>query len=330
MSRLVAIVAACITSLIVIVAATVVAIGSEAAHQGFLDYRFRARFMGRFKHADRPLVAWLGDSTIALQPPHVPYPTYVEENLSDTLAIQTFNWSLPGLDQYNHYLVLGRVLSFRPDALFIVANLRLMNTAGSGSPILQLASMIPASELPRASLLPWHARSVTVPRLLLARALDWGPVETAAKLFDGVRKMFRDRLDAVPPSYHALDAAVRYAQAFRRFDTPISAGSPAVEMLSATVDMAVRHGVPTTVIVAPIPIGRLEKAHLYGPRTRQRIEVLRKAVEGAGGHLLDYHAILPAEEFADFTGHYTVEGKHHLADLLSPVVLGQLGYEPPR
>lgn len=323
MSRVVTIVTSALLTLAVCYGVASVLRWPEATEVGARGYLVRRRFEGDFRRLrePQPLVAWMGDSTIYEGGAETPYTEVLDRHLlSSGLRIETYNRSMPGLDQFTHYSVLGRVLDLHPSALFIIANLRLMTPHGAGRPVLQLTSMIPADELPRAVQLPWHARSITVPRLLLARALDWDRLEKRLHFVEGLREMFRDMLHKSEPELGFLDRMKLFAAVIRNYGSPLSRRSPAVQMLAASVDMAVRRGVPTTVVVAPIPVQFLKGKGAYGPQTRRGIAALREVVEAAGGEVLDLHDALPQKEFRDKSGHYTKQGTQHMVSLLAPVV----------
>ncbi len=283
----------------------------EAAYSVRTSYykRYRRRF------PDRPLVAWFGDSTIYQKLD--PYPARLQRRVLGGLRIESWNLSHPGFDQYVHYMLMARVLDYDPAAVFIVANPRLLNTEGSGVGLLQLSTMLPRSELSRALRLPWHARAITLPRLLLARALQFSPIESTTYFLEGVRAKFREFLYRTTPDiepFHSVGHTVK------AFDIPLSANSPSVQMLAAAVSVAARRGVPCTVVVSPVPVGVLRRWGHYGPRFRKRIDLIRTEVERAGGELLDLHNALVAEEFKDWAGHYIPAGAARIADLLAPDV----------
>jgi len=322
MSRVVRIVLWTGFVLALILVALVLTIGPAALERGtkaYADRELEKRDV-LFQFPNRPRVYWMGDSTIAKMSNPNPYPHLIEAALESEFPIESVNRSRPGADPYVHYMRMGQVLKADPVAIFIVANLRIMRPITMGRGILQLASFVPRSELPAASLLPWYGRSTTFPRVLLARTMSWSPIEKGVYTLDGAREMFHDALWTSKPARRAGWRIRNLYQAFRRYDTPITRFSPMVRMLAASVRMAVRHGVSATVIVAPVPVARLAKAGFYGPQFGERVEVLRSVVEGAGGHLIDLHAELVKSEFRDLSGHYNAQGAAHLADLLAPIV----------
>ncbi len=172
--------------------------------------------------------------------------------------------------------------------------------------------------------LPWHARSVTIPRLLLARAISWPGVEQGLYFVEGVRTKFRDVLKQIPPKRSKEDAVALIKSALLAYDRPLLENSPTVKMLAAAVDMSVRRGVPTTVVITPMPIAVLRERGLYGPRFLDRVAVLKRVVEAAGGNLVDLHSAVPPDEFIDQAGHYTKAGAARLTKILAPIVRAQV------
>jgi len=55
-----------------------------------------------------------------------------------------------------------------------------------------------------------------------------------------------------------------------------------------------------------------------------RVAVLKRVVEAAGGNLVDLHSVVPADEFIDKGGHYTPAGASHLTRILAPIVRAQV------
>ncbi len=326
MKRLLTIAGSMGVGLVAVVVACGLVFGGKATSAGKSAYQIR-RWVERPRvrlHPERPLVAWLGDSTTVGRRRSPPYPQMIEQELTSSLPIETFNYSQVGLNAYLYYMMLGPVLDQEPEAIFMLANPRLMLPEGAGRRILQMASMIPRAELPRALTLPWHARSVTIPRLLLARTISWPGVEQGLYFVEGVRTRFRDALKQTPPKRSEEDAVALINSALLAYDRPILENSPTVRMLGATVAMSVRHGVPTTVVITPMPIAVLRERGLYGPRFLERVAVLKRVVEAAGGHVVDLHAAVPPEEFVDKAGHYSPAGVSRMTKILAPIVRAQV------
>lgn len=271
----------------------------------------------------RPLVVWLGDSTTTDHPGNPSYPRRIETRLQPVQPVEILNASRPGLDAFQHYVLLGRLAALAPRAVFVLANPRLMHGEGGGDGLLTIASMIPIHELPRSLLLPWHERGITWPRLLLARAMDLEVAREAFEFYQGLR----GRLEYGMHPEGARIAAPRaqiIADAIAAYDRPIGGRTACVRMLAASTRLAVESGAAAVIVVPPIPFEVLAKRGLYGSRFLERIAILRREVEAAGGTLIDLHRLLSADEFRDVLGHYSDRGSDRLARHLEPIVKAHL------
>lgn len=295
-----------------------------------------AAFEAVMRHADflragswtpRPLVLWLGDSTID---PFVQnsFPEMIERRNRGRYTQQGV--ALFGLDLFHYYPVLGDVLATKPELVVLIANPRLFEAGRDPQRFQLLSALIPFDELPRAAFLPLAVRDLTVPRLLMNRALRSAPVREAFGRVEGLRVLFREGDFWEPlgkPTRWGRSFAEAHAQ--RLYVRPIGRRAPVVRMLEASVDLAHRHGAKVMVIVSPIPWERLTEAGLYDPVAYGReIAILREATEGAGGELLDLHRSLAKDEFRDKFGHYTEAGARHLSRIVEPHVLRAIGLEP--
>lgn len=315
-----------VTAMVLLVAAFVTVSriwGTTAIQAAQPTYEMRKLFGSQAKRHDpeRPLVAWLGDSTLIRWEGMSNYPDILEERSEATdHPIECFTQAAFGLDQYVHYMVLERALALEPSAVFVVVNLRLLGPTGAGRKILQLAPMIPRHELPRSALLPWYARSITWPRLLLARGLASQTVSRAVYTLEGLRILFRDRIHTTNPKISWVESSRSLGKNLRMYDTPISERSPSVEMLAATVERVERRGIPAVAVVVPVPVAILQSKGLLSPQIPDRIDALRQSVEGSGGELIDLSRALEMDDFRDKSGHYNEQGFAKMADLMQPVV----------
>jgi hypothetical protein len=313
-------------------ALTVTSIGPAAEEAGRGAYGYRAVYEREFapRTGDRPLVAWLGDSTM-LSIGRAEYPAVVGRLLArDGVDPETRVVAGHLLDFYSFYFLAGPVLDLRPDLLVLMAHLRLfhrrpLTIEGIRISFNDLASFLPTDELPTALGLPLHERGLSVPTLLLARLLRFETGERALYLGEGLRHLAQQALDRAhvadtPPA--APDLRVRWElAALGDYDATISRREPVVRMMEATVRMAVRRGVPTVVIGSPIPSAALAAHALWNADAdAERFRTLAQAVTDAGGRFVDLHLALAPDEFSDMAGHYTPAGIDHMARLLVPIV----------
>ena len=304
--------------------------GADATTEGRAIYAYRAylQHVLALQPTRRPLVAWLGDSTIVGRS----YPQRMEDWLERQYGGESRVVAYVGLTTYNYYELMGPVLALRPAVVVLVANLRTLFAPRPDQPIPSdlggfddLASMIPEDELPRALTLPWQARGLSLPRLLLLRLLRFEGVEQSMYLVEGLRSLVQrprpwEAVAAPAPLPEPVGLAV-YLEAIRgmeqRYDQPISADSPFVRMLAASVDMARRRGVRVLVVASPLPFEQLEHSIGYErAKYAQRFATLRAVTEASGGTFVDYHEALQASGFRDQGGHFTDAGASALAQIL--------------
>lgn len=295
---------------------TLVAVGERK-----LDHRPKALANPQRQSPELPLAVFLGDSTFL--PGHA-YPRLLAQKLRDRAELQSFWWE--GFEPFHHYLLAGRALELEPDVVVIVAQTRVF---WRHEPLwyADLLTLIPPRELPRAVLLPFHERGISIPRLVLASLL--GTLRETGDAWLYAFAGARQRAQQIPvlrwlvpwraPSADPRMLIKLRQERFQRYGLPIFEGHPAVEALAATVEQAVRRGARTLVLVSPIPVERLKQADLYDADTfAKRVDVIRQAVESEGGELLDVHAILRGHDFSDEFGHMTESGTRKVVLVLDP------------
>jgi hypothetical protein len=304
--------------------------GSRAAALG--NAAFVERVMIRAARAipspGAPRVIWLGDSTL-MTPPGVSYADRVAAHALAPRGVQSNVLALLGLGPLQFYCLMGAVLEAQPSAIVIVANLRVL--ADPKTPYPDLCSEVPTDELLRASLLPFHERGLSMPRVLLYRALRIPWVERVVFGFEGLRRMFHDApmWSWLGPPERPENVAVAFSEfvrvhdvIFRQYDGAVWPREASVRLLGAAVALAARNRVRVLVVVTPIPRERLAAAGWYDPeRYAQRIAVLRDVVTTNGGRLLDVHDLLPTSGFKDNGGHMTPDGFAAVAARVEPALL---------
>lgn len=274
----------------------------------------------------RPLVAWVGDSTITNTSTIAAYPRVIGKELVKERGAGNLYVAMPGLDFFHFYFLTGRLLDRRPDVIVYVANLRMFWDQLYSAPRNEFCAMMRASEFGRAVRLPFYARGMTVPQVLVCPLLKDERTRERMLFVDGLRRSFREAElwgDESPPEREPdrkRDIG-NMLDFLRLYDLPIQRNGAVVRMMGATVDLAVRHGARVLVVVTPVPIERLMLAHAYGPgRFAERIEILRSVVRENGGEFVDLHDAIETPGFRDFSGHFNVDGVREMASLVGPRV----------
>lgn len=312
--------------------------GEDAAEAGLALYAHRT-YLENVLAAPikrRPLVVWLGDSTIVGNS----YPQKTESWLRDRYGAESRVISYVGLTSYTYYELMDRVLELQPAVLVLVANLRTLYSPPSDQPLPpdlgghdDLASMISSDELPHALTLPWQIRGMSLPRLLLLRLLRYESVEQGMYLFQGLQSLVQKRspweqLIATPPlpPEASLAAYLELATvAQKRYDQPVALDGPFVRMLGASIDVARRAGVRVVVVGSPVPRDTLRQSIGYDPAVyAQRFDVLRHAVEAHGATFLDHHETLPATGFRDTSGHFSEPGAIALSEMVRRPIANEI------
>lgn len=269
---------------------------------------------------ERPLAVFLGDSTF--RPSHA-WPRLLERRLGGRARVRIVGWE--GFGPFQHYLLAHPTMELSPRAVVITAQLRVFDRR---EPLVfaDLLTLIPPSELLRALRVPFHARAVSLPRLVLASL--WGRLggagEAALRAFEGARLLALrlPGLDRVVPKGGAGGAqrlAFLRRERFLQYDRPIGPRHPALRALAAAVERCTRGGAEVLVVVSPIPVERLRDAgHYDAALFARRVGALADAVEGEGGALLDLHALLGPEAFHDEFGHMTEDGARRVTLAVQP------------
>ncbi len=300
----------------------------ESGHERHVDRERLVRRIAR-RQPDRPLVVWLGDSTMMSHPGRPSYPKLIQQRelgeVENVLVAQL------GLDFFHFYDLMGPILDLHPDLVVVVANLRSFvreRRLGSRS---DLASLIPASELLRAARLPLQDRDLSLPRLLLLRLLRHPATAEWIYFFEGLRlalweapfwSRFGETARPPPPAeWDPLREVPLDRLMLMKYNRPIHPDHPVVQMMEATVEMASRRGVPVLVIASPLPYTEFAEDGWYDPAVfGARIDVLRQAVERGGGTFLDLHRLVPGDGFFDFMGHFNASGHARIARRLEPEI----------
>ncbi len=316
--------------------------GAKAVSEGARAYRHRG-LLGQVRrtHTDRPLVVWLGDSTIMANLEGGPYPDVVSRAIGADTPMESLVIATQGLTFYQTYFLMRDVLELQPALVVAVANVRSLHPSVAIDVRSDLASALHPRDLPAAMQLPFAEAGISLARLVLYQGLRCEAVERALYFFTGLRALARDTwwgrwvlLDPVLPAPlqrvvlaqtmgSRQDAVTAYW--FRAFSFEVVPANPILRMMAATVRMASHAGVPVIVVGNPLPRGMLRDGGGYDePRTARSYAVIRDAVHAAGGTFLDLHASLEDADFSDRWGHLGVTGVQRMTVILEPLVRAAL------
>ncbi|HWP65495.1 MAG TPA: hypothetical protein VNO26_06255 [Candidatus Limnocylindria bacterium] len=308
--------------------ALAVSVGPRALADGIELYQYRQyfdRILGdTAPRATRPMVVWLGDSTI-MGGERPSYPQLLRGQLhrknADSLVIAG-----AAFDPYIYYFAVGRVIErLNPSVVIMVAHLAAFSPRGSARIFRynDLSSYITPAQLPRAFLLPLAERELSPARLLLAQALNFDGPKRIFFGAEGLRELY-----AKAPFWAALGPPrpprvfnPRMRDTLTSYNVRVSRRQPTVRMLEAAVRVVTEAGRVAMVIATPIPHEALATRAWHDPaKMQQGFDVLREVVEGAGGMFVDLHRLLPQREFADYGGHFAATGAQHMSYAVWPMV----------
>jgi hypothetical protein len=302
-------------------------LGAEAVEQGTQLYQYRWYFAHVFDDAtarERPLVVWLGDSTImgAKRPS---YPQLLRQQL-DRKNADSKIIAGAAFDAYVYYFIVGRVIErLDPSVVVMVAHLSAFAPRGSVAQFRynDLSSYLEPSELPRSFLLPLAERQLSPARVLLAQTLGWTPAQQVFLGAEGMRLLYTEApfWEVLGPSKPppVFNPALR--EALGDYNIRLTRRQPTVQMLEAAVRVVTESGRTALVVGTPIPYEAMATRSWYDAAViQQRFDVLREAVEDAGGMFVDLHGLLRQDEFADYGGHFADTGARHVTDAVWPFV----------
>jgi hypothetical protein len=295
-----------------------------AAGRTLYGHRILLELLEKARQGPRPSIAWLGDSTIMDVPGQQSYPTVVYRKELVPRRLSSVKFAMPGLDLFADYALMGEVLDLHPNVVVLIADLRACPRVGGVPGFSDLAALIPEDELPRAAVLPIAARGLTIPRLLLARALrtDLGAWTFLAS--EGIRRQFQDA-----PFWASWgpgsDRAFLLAHRLVAYDPGLTPRHPQVRFAGAAVRMASERGVRALVLVTPMPWEFLQSQGRYDrPSVQAQIDVLGREIEANGGVLLDLHEAMTGDGFRDRGGHFNESGTDRMEALVWPALVSQL------
>ncbi len=347
MGRVAAIVSTYLALIVVTAVAGYRATGAEARNSGLALYQHRAvlKLLDGAK-PNPPDVLWLGDSTIMTVPSYPSYTDIVEHDVLQPFEVTSLRIGAPGIDSYAYWSLAGRIAELYPKVVVLVANLRTFMPEGGARGLTDLTAEIPIEDLPRTVALPFSIRGMSIPRLLLARALRTELGEDVFLTSEGLRQNIQEadafrwlgpvQREAVPGEQLERFATMA-DRILMAFDRPITPSNALVRFTGATVARLAASGSTVLVLVTPIPWERGMEANHYDPsRALARIATLRDAVESNGGRLLDLRHALTKPGFRDVDCHMSTSGAADVAKLVAPEVFrvlvqrGDLKAPPPK
>jgi hypothetical protein len=314
--------AACIGLLAWLIAAR---LGPEAVARGTELYHYRLYFDQLFAkpfQRERPMVVWLGDSTI-MGTKRPSYPHLLREQLArKNTGMRVIAGA--GFDSYVYYFIMDRILDhFDPHVVVMVAHLASFQPKGSNRAFRynDLSSYLMPSTLPQAFLLPLAERDLSPARLRLAQSLGWTPPAQMFLGAEGLRSLYEQApfwAALGPPQPPAVfNPAMR--EILTDYNVGITRRQATVQMLEAAVRTVTSSGRAAVVIGTPIPWEAMARRPWFdAERIEQRFDVLEAAVEDAGGAFVDLHDLLPQNEFADYGGHFLEAGAQRIASQVLP------------
>jgi len=268
-------------------------------------------------------VVFMGDSTMMDSPS---WSSLIIRSLKRHW-ITAVNNVYPGQDVFHHYCAIGLALEAKPDLVVILANYRTMYPNRRLGASMSICSALTPSQLTRSLQLPFYDRGTTLIRLALIQTLRYEPVLNAVYFLEGLRRLIAS------PLLGRTGTAPARARERRRMTSPnqpLWPSHPHVRMLSALVEEVRRNGAHPLVVVSPVQPVLTRSVDAADPMQSQRSrEVVQRAVEDAGGELIDLHDFLTGSSFRDFGGHLSPEGHARMFNRLAFRIHKILGLPPP-
>ena len=126
--------------------------GARARGVGIALYQHRWTAIRPLREqTTRPVLVWLGDSTIMDVDQYRSYVPMVEARVLAPPRPATLRLEGPGLDFYAYWSLAGRVAALQPKVVVLVANLRNLGAEGGERGFNDLVGEIDLGDLPRRS-----------------------------------------------------------------------------------------------------------------------------------------------------------------------------------
>jgi len=294
-------------------------------------------------------IAFLGDSTATYYPGLHAVPAQLQRALGplrrDGMSARVYSFGFPAMGPFEYYFLADLVLSARPDQVVLSFNLAAPSERWRriyARP--ELAGWIAAARLLEAVRLPLHWVGVSLDDLLLytgivhsgASETWWWLRREHARVQKGWDTL-QAHLGQKAPARAERNAAFEPGAGLSRFGRSrirelygssldgLNADHPVLRLMAAAVHSFVGAGVPVVVYVVPANVDLFERLGVLDEAgLGVTLANLRRSVEGAGGVLVDLHALLPDAGFRDAGGHFEFEapldGPRLVAERLAPVI----------
>jgi len=319
---------------------------AKEVEEGVAALRERPKGPGEYR------IAFLGDSTVIHYPGLHTVPHQLQQALGslqrEGITARVYSFGYPAMGPFEYYFLADLVRSGHPDQVVLTFNLATPSERWRqlyARP--ELAGWVGAGRLFEAARLPLHWIGTSLDDLLLYSAIVhaggfeawWWLRVQHARLQNGWQAL-QAHLGQRPPAPADLGDVFVPGSNLRRFGRSrtrelygpslagLRADHPTLQLLAAAVHRFVGAGVPVIVYVVPANLEHFERMGLLD-EAGLRITLLnvRRAVEGAGGELVDLHALLPDAGFRDAVGHFEYEapfdGPRLVAERLTPVIRKQ-------
>ena len=312
----------------------------ESALAGVRHIERELEILSRYRfdeHGRR--IAYLGDSTVYSPVPRNSLPHLLEAALRgrfrDRMPVEVRSLAYPALGIISQYLIADRIVEAEPDLILWQTSFthfsdmwRLYDLRSA------FAGWVDLERLPELVGMPIESGGLTVDRLLLYQGMvamrgvgAWsalrgeqsrvqklrGHLERWVSRHTGVRseELFRraGMRELRKRNEHTRDGRRRFTakiELSRQGDalTGLDPDDLVLQMLSRTLDLFRRSGIPVIVYLSPMNIENLAAVGLSNEEEMARsVGLVREVVESNGARFLDLHALFPDAYFRDAQGH---------------------------
>ncbi len=269
------------------------------------------------------------------------------------------NWSYGGATIFDRYCLLYEAEKFSPDLLLIPVNwISLgepwMNNSFFFRP--ELSALVPfRSELPKDYVDPIRSADISAIKHLEHKINLYTiyPIGAKTWLTDSFRSLLGGHVDAkteetsVSPESIAEEEAtpqkpdevggrgtsmfpVNPQMVKMEFPMEIGASHSTLADIRAVSYLASRHKIRILFFIWPVNSGYLSSLDVFDEEAFEKSKALiQKEIENDHTYFADLSSLLGHEDFYDWRGHCTIEGRRKIAEALTPKVLEILELETP-